>query len=723
MKTLVKYRLYTLIYLLVFLIAILNTFCYEKKMDSERKSFLSPKKTELTVKVKSFPSVKNDKMSFVAKCMDNTDIKCLINVNIDYAGNLELYPGDTLSLKGTVKATTEPYNTKGYDYSQYLRTQGVTTELFSEIHNISKVKKGFIRPVYVLRQKISNKIYSCLPPDEAGLVIALVTGDKSMLSQETKDYFRLSGLYHIIAVSGLHLNLVIMFISVFFATSSLRKRAKKYLSVFLTFGICVLIFLFTGLGVSIERAAFMAVVCCMAAVFMREYSPEMSLFAIAIIILLTEPYSINDTSFLLSFSATAGVLCGVRIIKKHNISERKCSVIIESVIISVCTAIFTLPFTVKIFNGFSTVSVISNLIVIPIVPLLLALSYILAISCLVFPVPITALIAHTTVTPAYLINRLARLISSIPYSYIYISDTLFILLFANIFMLFLWRILKNKKLLTAVLLITAVANFSNIFYNISDGSTEVTFLNAKQGECSVIRSSDGAVIMIDCGSEDYASFGKSEVITYLRNSGISKIDALFLTHFHEDHANGTEALIENGFVKYLLIPDRSYATDEKTLCSSVLKAATKAGIPVGFVSEGDRVVIGDNHVFDILNPSKELVATANDGSLVINYSHGGKSVLYMGDSEDKTSCRLLEKIPHSDIIKVAHHGDKNSFSNQTAERVNAEYAVISCGKDNIYGHPAKETLKSYRKSEIIRTDTEGKEIQFVIKNDKLTRRK
>ncbi len=710
MRRFIQYHLYKFLYILIFAVAVLCCLNFELKSERDRDKFENPRDMTLTMSVHSIPKYSGEWVSFIGKA--EKDINCFVYVSINLAKNLDLCIGDTLTLSGTVKRFDAPLNDGGNDFFSYALSQGASVRMNSAIYKISSHTKSMLRGIYSLREKITQKILLYMPPEEAGLVTALVTGDKDYITEETKENYRKAGIYHILAVSGLHLNLIIMLITAGFVSSNLRRRMRLIIPFILTSLVCAFLFIFTGFGVSVERAAFMAVALCSAGIFMREYSPEASLFAIGIIILMTDPYSYRDLSFLLSFSATIGVLIGVRLIKKWDISSKKFSYILESAIISLCSTFTTLPIIVMYFGEVSTVSLFANLIIIAIVPILLAFSYIYALLALFVPFEFTEFIAYTVLVPAKAANLTAELFAMIPYSYINVSKPLFALIYGNLLIFLGLFKTKRRYLRLALIIILIIANIINISYNVNNSFSEVAFLNCGQGDCSVIRGSDGSVVMIDCGSETYSSFGKNEVIPYLISHDIQKIDALFLTHYHNDHASGITDLIDEGYVKRLILPDRSLAHDEKELAGQIHISAVKADIPIEFVSEGKSLKIGKDHIFTILNPPRNLITSANDGSMIINYKYGKNNILYMGDAEEKAQYRVSGSLTDCDIIKLAHHGDKCIMSEKIAGLTDAEFAVISCAKDNIYGHPADETLKAYKNSRILKTYEDN--ISFIL---------
>lgn len=719
MKYLIHNHLYKLIYFAICLLAIIVVIGFEGRVNKDRQLPLETI-SSMTVRIKSVPKYKDDSVSFIAVPGKESNIKCAVSVRIEYAENLELYIGDTLKLGGVLEIPSGALNPGGFDYGDYLKSQGASLIFNSNIYEVYLLKEGKLRPLYILRNNISDKILKYISPEEAGLIKALVTGDKDSMSDNLKEAFRRAGVYHVVAVSGLHLNLIVIFLSTIYLSINLKRRQKSLLSFVITSLVCSFMFIFTGFGVSVERAAFMAASVCLAGLFMREYSPFASLFAIMIIVLFTEPWSYRDISFCLSFSATAGVLAGLNFAKRLPKIPGRLAPITESFIITQCASIATMPFLVYEFSSVSVIGIVSNIVIVGIVPLLLGLSYMFAvIICVPLPEALSGFFANAVSAPAYTVNLLTKLFAKIPFGYLTVSSQLMVLIISGITAAVSALKTRKKSLRAGILIIIAVANISFLSYNSFMDKSVVRFLNVGQGDSSVIQGSDGSIIMIDCGSESYGSIAENELLPHLKRSGIFKIDALFITHYHADHAGGAAALIDTGYVKNIILPDRVLCEDEKTLAEEIHSACVKNNIPMKFVSVGDVVSCGDSHVFEILNPLPYGNENPNDSSMVINYKYKDLSVLYMGDTEEKSQYRMRTRLPDCDIIKVSHHGARCTMSDETSEKVKAEYAVISCGENNKYNHPDDDTLKAYKNSKILRTDTDGM-ISFTLKGDKIT---
>ncbi len=256
-------------------------------------------------------------------------------------------------------------------------------------------------------------------------------------------------------------------------------------------------------------------------------------------------------------------------------------------------------------------------------------------------------------------------------------------------------------IVAAVAMITEKANVQPV----PDGEMFVDFIDVGQGDCTLIRASD-AVMLVDAGESGTAD----TVISYLKEKGIEKIDCCIATHPHSDHIGALYKVFEEFNVDTVLLPD---LPDELIPTTSAYEKFldglenVKNIIPAG---AGDDFDFGSLNV-DILGPVKEY-DDLNHMSVVSKVTFGNTSIMLTGDTETPAEADMLKKksVDYSaDILKVGHHGSKTSTSEKWLEAVNPQFAVISCGLDNDYGHPHKILVNRLEKFgvEYYRTDLEG----------------
>lgn len=269
---------------------------------------------------------------------------------------------------------------------------------------------------------------------------------------------------------------------------------------------------------------------------------------------------------------------------------------------------------------------------------------------------------------------------------------------------------KGLRILFSVILAVIVAAVAMITEKenvepVADGEMFVDFVDVGQGDCTLIRTAD-AVILVDAGEVGTAD----TVVSYLKEKGIKNIDCCIATHPHSDHIGALYRIFEEFSVDTVLLPD---IPDELIPTTSTYEKFldglenVKNIIPAG---AGDNFDFGSLNL-DILGPVKEY-DDLNQMSLVSKVSFGNTSVMLTGDAETPAETDMLKKrnVDYSaDILKVGHHGSKTSTSEKWLKAVHPQFAVVSCGLDNDYGHPHKNIVNRLEDFgvEYYRTDLEG----------------
>lgn len=250
-------------------------------------------------------------------------------------------------------------------------------------------------------------------------------------------------------------------------------------------------------------------------------------------------------------------------------------------------------------------------------------------------------------------------------------------------------------------------------FRLSDSSDEiyncpftVTYIDVGQGDASLIHTEDCS-ILIDAGSA-----GNEERIRAVMNAaGAAKLDYVIATHPHEDHIGSMAAVIQNAETENLIIaqPDMSLLDDE-SLYKNFLSAAYTCGANVISARPGTEYVCGSVHI-QIMAPVSERADDLNDFSVVVRITYGTTSFIFMGDAQEAEESTLLSygNALHADVLKAGHHGSSSSSTEAFVKCVMPKAAVISCGRNNDYGHPHAQTLKTFQKNgiEIFRTDEQG----------------
>lgn len=236
------------------------------------------------------------------------------------------------------------------------------------------------------------------------------------------------------------------------------------------------------------------------------------------------------------------------------------------------------------------------------------------------------------------------------------------------------------------------------------GTEELTvqILDVGQGSAALIRQGDSFLLM-DGGDKDYSSY----VVSYLKKEGVERLDYVIVSHYDADHLNGVVGVLNAFECKQVLAPD--YKTDTKVY-QSYLKVIEEKNIPVEHPRLGDSYTFADSS-FRVVCPASYSYQDANSNSLGIRLSYGDNSFLICGDCTEESEQDVLYKGTdvHSDVYVANHHGSKYSNSEEFLQAVSPSYVIISCGRDNSYGHPGASVMLSIQKlgASLFRTDLQG----------------
>lgn len=232
----------------------------------------------------------------------------------------------------------------------------------------------------------------------------------------------------------------------------------------------------------------------------------------------------------------------------------------------------------------------------------------------------------------------------------------------------------------------------------ADGGLTVHFMDVGQADCILIQQGDHAML-IDAGNSGDGEF----IANYLENAGVSRLDYAVGTHPHEDHIGALDTVLQSLPVQTLLMP--RIQTNTKTF-EDVLDAALEKGLSITAPKAGDTFSLGSATLTAVSDYHND---DLNNASIMLHLRYGGVSFLFTGDAEeDAEQAALATGLPlRSDVLKVGHHGSSTSTSETFLAAVSPAYAVISCGADNDYGHPHKETLAALAGCEVFRTDRQG----------------
>ncbi len=267
------------------------------------------------------------------------------------------------------------------------------------------------------------------------------------------------------------------------------------------------------------------------------------------------------------------------------------------------------------------------------------------------------------------------------------------------------KFIKKVTLLIFTLCFAAGLAGCNIDFNTAketaDGTATVNFLDVGQGDSAFIELPDNKTMLIDASTADCGD----GIVSYIKGKGYSKIDYLVATHPHADHIGGMKSVVNSFDIGEIYMPRA--ATSTKTF-KNLLQAIKNKGKTIKTAKAGVNMFDFGGCKCDILAPNGEDYDSLNNYSAVIKLKFGETSFLFMGDAEEESEDEITADVS-ANVLKVGHHGSSTSTSQDFLNRVAPDAAVISCGKDNSYGHPHRETLEKLEDAGVCvyRTDLSG----------------
>ncbi len=594
--------------------------------------------------------------------------------------------GKTITVKGTLEKPINNTIPNTFNYKKYLYNKNiyylfaVDSYVINNDNNIIEKAKDF------LIKRAYNSINS-------EYLLVLVLGDKSLISSDLYNTFQNNGTSHLLAVSGSHITVILLFLS--FLLKKLKEIPKLII-----ISIILLFFAFvTNNAPAVNRAIYFFIINKINKLYNLKLSNIQVLFITAFILLLIDPFTLYDLGFIYSFCISLGIMYySDKLIGNFFIATLKVSII---------AFLFSLPISSYINYELNISSILINLVFVP------WISYIVfpvAIITFIFPVfnPILSILLSIT---NYL-NNLGEFIS------IFINIPKMPLIVAVVlFMLFL-LMKNNKKFLYVVLIILGLVKLSPII----SSNYEIYFLDINQGDSAIIITPHQKdVIMIDTGGkitfaeEEWKKGNKiynlsDNTIKFLKSEGITKIDYLITTHGDTDHLGEAINIVNKLNVKNVIFNNDAYNNLELEL----IKVLDNKNINY---YQNIRALNISNNTLYFLNNS--LYDNENDNSNVIYFNIYNIAFLFMGDASTKVEEDLINKynLENISILKVGHHGSKTSTSKTFIDYINPLISIISVGRNNRYNHPNSETLDILNTRIVYRTDINGT-IKFSINKNK-----
>lgn len=624
-------------------------------------------------------------------------------------------------------------------FNRRIYESGKKIDFYLENPTVLEVKEqrsGVREVVEIWKTEMMNRCEKIYPDAEASILEAMLFGEKRELSGDIKELYQPAGISHVLVISGLHISLLALAVAGILRRLGFPMPVWVILSVGVLAGYGILI----GQPTTAVRALLMFFVLQGARLLGRSYDLLSALAFAGILMLLDNPDLILDGGCRLSFCAVIGV--GWYVSEKNKIfrsigekEKRKnrgkggkgssAGAILENIRAGWYLWLFTLPVMLDTFYQVSVVGILWNLVAIPLLPVIIAsggLGVVLA--------GWNIFLGSLAGSPAYgmlqLYQEIGNISEKLPvgmWTPGQPSKPVIAGYYLVIFLLVLvekqlikrekrWKIRKifpGMELCSMLLLLLLMAHPWQ-------QREKITFLDVGQGDASLLQSG-GQTLLLDGGSTSQKNVGTYVILPYIKQQGISCLEAVVLTHTDQDHINGVTEVLEEGkkgwlTVKNLMYPYWMEGTEQG---KQLKKLAEEAGASCRKIRAGDRLTIGKAEAVVLYPKEQEKIAEPNAGSLVLFWKWEGVRAMFTGDLPEEKERELLQNLPACEILQVGHHGSATSTCREFLEQVQPSLAVISCAMKNRYGHPSPDTVDRLKKT--------GCEIRYTMKSGAITIRK
>lgn len=545
--------------------------------------------------------------------------------------------------------------------------------------------------IITLRKGLLQRIRSRFG-DDAGLIAAVLVGRKDGLG-EMRESFSAAGLSHLLAISGLHVG-VLYLIMVSLAALLPWRWLRKIVVLMALILYCLLC---SGIA-SVFRATVMLGLYVVASLFSRKVTSINILAAAFIVITLVQPHSIYDVGFQMSFGAVATLLfCmpHLRVMKIHKLHSgmqlalrKGINNLAQLMLVSMLISLFLTPITMHYFYQANFNGVVANLLAIPLFGVLLSV----AVICLVVPpwllkvyLPVFRLIRIVLDWWVGVCSRLPLRIQPV------YADALQLIALVALVIALGWALRRQRWKVAAgsVLLAIAVVVTPYIF---PQRQQRVVFFDCGLGDCVLLQAGETAV-MIDTGPmESEPGHISGSVIPFLVQQRINDIDLLVITHAHNDHFGGLEALCAAVDVREVAITDEF---QQRRIWPRISAAISAEGARVRTIDDTCSIAL-PGLLLQVLHPDAQYHdANCNNLSIAMRTSIDGCHLLFCGDMETEAEHYLVGRYPHlldADVVKLGHHGSKTSSSEEFLQATTPQLGIISTSRRNRFQFPHPATL-------------------------------
>ena len=580
--------------------------------------------------------------------------------------------GDKIKVTGVLKEPSTNNIFNNFNYKKYLYNKKIYYII--EASKIDKIQNNN-NHIYTIKNLLYTRINSL---KSSSYIKALLFGDNK-LDKEIKTSYQINGISHLFSVSGFHINFITTIIYFYLDRVTYNKKIK-----YITVDIFLVLYLLLCNTTSLLRCTVMNILLSINYLLKLNIKKIDIVLLTLILCIIINPFIIYDIGFIYSYTISFFLILYKNKYKTNN-------KLLKIIYISLISFLVSLPINIYTSYEINFLSIILNIIIVPIVSLILLP---LSLLTLIFPILDNILYLITSI-----LEKISLYTSNINIFKLILSKPSIILIIIY-YLIIILILSKNKHYY--LILILLIFHKTIPLYN---SNLEVVMFDVGEADSMLISTPSKRVnILIDTGR----GIDINNIIIYLKSIGISKLNYLIITHGDEDHIGGALYLIDNFKVDNVILNKGDYTELEVELITHLKNKNIK------YTNNINKIPLLGSYMY-LLN-TKEF-SNENDNSIVTYFEYQKYKFLFMGDSSSKTEEYLINNYNLTNIsfLKVGHHGSNTSSSPLFINKINPKVSLISVGRNNFYHHPNKEVLTNLSNSIIYRTDI-NKSIKIEINN-------
>lgn len=637
---------------------------------------------------------------------DGNSIEKSFNIQVYFSDDKEQFAnmGEKITMSGKLLLPSKKRNPGGFDEENYFRTHLLFYKMFPNKIENGQIENHLLYHLEQFKNNLGDVYDTIFQSKEASIIKSMIIGDKSDLDDYTSELYKTAGIYHILAISGLHISIVALAFN-FLLRFLCSQKTSGFISILLLILYCIM----TGSSVSTVRAVIMASIIIIGDVIYRERDLITSLSFAALMLLMYNPFYIFDVGFEYSFGAVFGIAtCNFAIKRGFSLAALKIpelNLFLKNRFVekyfsaSIAASLFTFAVTLYYFYYFTPYSIFVNLFVLPNISLVVILGFAVGIIGL-FCIELASFLSAPIFLLLRFYEKVSKIFIALPFSKILVGHVNFVFIifylvwiFLLIYMLsnFNEKFISVKKYFACYSIAFAFCIAVAIFF---PKTSEIVMLDVGQGDCFVVNSVQ--TFIIDGGGKRTQDIGNNTgvniLVPYLDYKAKNYVDAVFVSHSDADHIIGIIELLSKKNVGQIFLSEKISDDD---LAQKLILEAEKFSVPICYLKSGDDLKFNKADFCCLYPFENTKTENNNDTSLVLKLNLEGEDILFTGDIEKNAEQEILlsnENIS-SDILKLAHHGSKTSSALDFLKKVNPSLAIVSTGVNNSYNHPSKEIVQ------------------------------